>query len=579
MSRYSGARSPAPGFPRVVRPTSNEVAPGPFDREPCRCERAGIGGEARTRGNWVYERKLNLVTATQTISLNDPNETGVLTRRQLNVVLAGLIMALFLSALDSTIVGTALPTIVGEFQGFSRFTWVTTSYVVTSTIATILLGKLSDLYGRRWVFLGAITVFLVGSLLCGAAQSMTQLIIFRSVQGLGGGGIWGLTFAVVGDVVPARDRGRYFGLFTSVWAVSSIAGPLIGGVIVDNFSWRWIFLVNIPLGLAALMVIATVLRLPFERRQVHIDWLGAFLLVLALSALMVALEEGGKSGWREPLVISLFAVTLFSTVAFVAQQGRTPEPILPLRLFRNDIVRSTMILGLIIGTTMMTSGLFFALFFQDVRFFSPTRSGLATLPMMAGMFAGSTTVGRLISSTGTYKRFPLIGIPLSMAGLLVSTTIKPSLSYVVIALGMFMIGLGMGCTMPTLSIASQNSADPRDMGIATSAQNFFRSLGSSIGLAVYGTVFNSVVRSNLAARLPNRDGSGDLLSIIRQPTKIRALPDLERVAVQTSITNGSARIFLMSAIFTTVALFFALKLREEPLRETTGLQQRAAMAE
>ncbi len=519
------------------------------------------------------------MTATQTLSLNDPNETGVLTRRQLNVVLAGLIMALFLSALDSTIVGTALPTIVGEFQGFSRFTWVTTSYVVTSTIATILLGKLSDLYGRRWVFLGAITVFLVGSLLCGAAQSMTQLIIFRSVQGLGGGGIWGLTFAVVGDVVPARDRGRYFGLFTSVWAVSSIAGPLIGGVIVDNFSWRWIFLVNIPLGLAALMVIATVLRLPFERRQVHIDWLGAFLLVLALSALMVALEEGGKSGWREPLVIALFAVTLFSTVAFVAQQGRTSEPILPLRLFHNDVVRSTMILGLIIGTTMMTSGLFFALFFQDVRFFSPTRSGLATLPMMAGMFAGSTTVGRLISSTGTYKRFPLIGIPLSMAGLLVSATIKPGLSYVVIAMGMFMIGLGMGCTMPTLSIASQNSADPWDMGIATSAQNFFRSLGSSIGLAVYGTVFNSVVRSNLAARLPNRDSSGDLLSIIRQPTKIRALPNLERVAVQTSITNGSARIFLMSAIFTTVALFFALKLREEPLRETTGLQQRAAMAE
>ncbi len=549
-----------------------EVAESPF--------RLGIGAEGFLRGNWVKQTKVELpVTVTQTPAPNDVHETGVLTKKQLNVVLAGLIMALFLSALDSTIVGTALPTIVGEFQGFSRFTWVTTSYVVTSTIATILLGKLSDLFGRRWIFLGGISVFIVGSLLCGAAQSMTQLIIFRSIQGLGGGGIWGLTFAVVGDVVPSRDRGKYFGLFTSVWAVSSVAGPLLGGVIVDNFSWRWIFLVNLPLGLAALVVIATVLKLPFVKREVHIDWLGALFLIVSLSALMVGLEEGGKSGWGEPFVLGLFAVSLISTVAFVVQQGRTPEPILPLRLFKNDVIRTTMILGLIVGTSMMTSGLFFALFFQDVRFFSPTKSGLATLPMMAGMFSGSTVVGRLISSSGTYKRFPLIGIPLSMAGLLVSTTIKPSLSYVVIAIGMFMIGLGMGCTMPTLSIASQNSADPRDMGIATSAQNFFRSLGSSIGLAVYGTVFNAVVRSNLTKRLPDRQKTGDVLSIIRQPSKIKVLPELDRIAVQTSITNGAARIFILSACFTGLALFFALKLREEPLRETTGLQQRAAMAE
>ena len=506
-------------------------------------------------------------------------DPGVLAPRELKVVLAGLIMALFLSALDQTIVGTAMPTIVGEFQGFGRFTWVTTSYVVTSTIATILLGKLSDLYGRRTVFLGAISVFLIGSLLCGAAQSMSQLIIFRSIQGLGGGGIWGLTFAVVGDVVPSRERGRYFGLFTSVWAVSSIAGPLIGGVIVDNFSWRWIFLVNLPLGLAALVVIATVLKLPFERREIHIDWLGAFLLVLSISALMVALEEGGKVGWREGSVTALFALALASAVGFVVQQGRALEPILPLRLFKNDIVRSTMILGLIVGTTMMTGGLFFALFFQDVRFFSPTRSGLATLPMMAGMFCGSTVVGRLISKTGTYKRFPLIGIPLSMTGLAISTLIKPDLPYLVIAIGMFFTGLGMGCTMPTLSIASQNSADPRDLGIATSAQNFFRSLGSSIGLAVFGTVFNSVVRDGLARRLPDPGASGDLLSIIRQPAKLKLLPEIERVAVGTSIADGAARIFLLSLIFTALALLFAFRLREEPLRETTGLQQRAALAE
>ncbi len=501
----------------------------------------------------------------------ETRESPILAPRELKIVLAGLILALFLSALDNMIVGTALPTIVGELQGFGRFTWVTTSYVVTSTIATVLLGKLSDLFGRRTVFLGAISVFLIGSLLCGAAQSMDQLIIFRSIQGLGGGGIWGLTFAVVGDLVPPRDRGRYFGLFTSVWAVSSIAGPLIGGVIVDNLSWRWIFLVNLPLGIVALGVIAKVLKLPFHRREIHIDWLGAGLLVVAITSLMVALEQGGKNGWTTTSVVALLALAVVSTIGFVFQEARAVEAILPLRLFTNDVLRSTMTIGLIVGTSMMTGGLFFSLFFQDVRFFSPTKSGLATLPMMMGMLLASTTVGRRISSTGTYKRFPLIGIPLSVIGLAVSTLIKPDLPYVVLGLGMFLTGLGMGCTMPTLSIASQNSAEQRDLGIATSAQNFARSLGSSIGLAVYGTIFNGVVRRGLAQRLPDRAKAGDLLGVIRQPAKLKLLPAAERLAVGRSISEGASRIFLISLVVTAVALAFALRLREEPLRTKAGL--------
>lgn len=335
------------------------------------------------------------------------SESGGLSRLQLQIVLAGLILALFLSALDNTIVGTALPTIVGEFQGFSRFTWVTTAYLVTSTISTLLLGKLSDLYGRRLVFLFAISLFLIGSLLCGIAQSMDQLILFRAVQGLGGGGIWALTFAVVGDIVPARERGKYFGLFTSVSGVSSIAGPLIGGVIVDNVSWRWVFLVNLPLGAAALAVIATVLKLPFTPRKIHIDWLGGLLVVISIGALMVGLEEGSTLGWSDSLVIILFLATLVTGVCFFMQESRSPEPILPLRLFQNEIIRLTMTLGLLVGTMMMTAGLFFALNFRDVRFYSPTRSGLATLPMMAGMLFASTTVGRMISASGTYKRFHL----------------------------------------------------------------------------------------------------------------------------------------------------------------------------
>jgi EmrB/QacA subfamily drug resistance transporter len=518
------------------------------------------------------------VTAIQTEPVLE-SESGGLSPRQLHIVLAGLILALFLSALDNTIVGTALPTIVGEFQGFSRFTWVTTAYLVTSTISTLLLGKLSDLYGRRLVFLFAISLFLIGSLLCGIAQSMDQLILFRAAQGLGGGGIWALTFAVVGDIVPARERGKYFGLFTSVWGVSSIAGPLIGGVIVDNVSWRWVFLVNLPLGAAALAVIATVLKLPFTPRKIHIDWLGGLLVVISIGALMVDLEEGSTLGWSDSLVIILFLVALVTGVCFFIQESRSPEPILPLRLFKNGVIRLTMTLGLLVGTMMMTAGLFFALYFQDVRFYSPTRSGLATLPMMAGMLLASTTVGRMISASGTYKRFPIVGFPLSIAGLIVSTSIKPGSSFWILALGMFLIGLGMGSVMPTLSIASQNSADPRDMGIATSAQNFFRSLGSSIGLAVYGTIFNSVVRSELTNRLPKSEASSDLLSIIRQPSEIQKLAPAARNAVQVSISKGASHIFFLSVFVGVVAFLLAFRLREEPLRSTTGLQQRAAMSE
>jgi predicted MFS family arabinose efflux permease len=303
------------------------------------------------------------------------------------------------------------------------------------------------------------------------------------------------------------------------------------------------------------------------------------LLVVSISALMVALEEGGKIGWSKTSVIGLFLLTIASGVAFVVQQDRATEPVLPLRLFRNDVIRKTMLLGLIVGTTMMTGGLFFSLFFQDVRFFTPTRSGLATLPMMAGMLIASTLVGRAISRTGKYKIFPLFGLPLSMTGLAISSLLRPDRPYIVIGFGMFLTGIGMGCTMPTLSIASQNSAEPRDLGIATSAQNFARSLGSSIGLAVFGTIFNAEVRKSLAQRLPNQAAAGDLLKVIRQPKQIQALPDAVRSAVGSSISDGASRIFLISVALTGLALFVAFRLREEPLRSTSGMQQQAAMAE
>ena len=508
------------------------------------------------------------------------SQGGVLPPRELRIVIAGLLIALLLSALDNTIVATAMPTIVGKLGGFAKYTWVTTAYVVTSTIATLMLGKLSDLYGRRRVFLLAIILFLVGSLLCGAAQTMNQLIVFRALQGLGGGGIWGLTFAVVGDLVPPVDRGRYFGLFTGVFAIASVAGPLVGGVIVDHFSWRWIFYVNLPIGLVAFAVVAKVLRLPFQRRDPQLDLVGAVLLCGGIAALMVALEEGSLKGWGSPWIIVLFAATLALLVAFVAQERRTPEPILPMRLFSNDILRNTMLIGFVLGVTMMTAGLFFALYFQDVLFRTPTKAGLMTMPIMLGVLVASTTTGRLISSSGTYRRFPLIGIPVALAGLALATRTTSTSPYLVLALAMLLIGLGVGTTMPTLSIAGQNVAEPQDLGISTASLNFFRSLGSSIGLAVYGTVFNSTVRHGLTGRLPSGTNRGDILDIIREPKKLQALPLAVRSAVTSSIGEGVARVFTYGLIVTAFALLFAVRLREAPLRKTSGMQQqRAALVE
>ena len=506
-------------------------------------------------------------------------ERGLLPPRELRIVMAGLLIALLLSALDNTIVATALPTIAGRLGGFAKYTWVTTAYVVTSTIATLMLGKLSDLYGRRRMFLLAIAVFLVGSLACGAAQSMNQLIAFRALQGLGGGGIWGLTFAVVGDLVPPVDRGRYFGLFTGVFAIASVAGPLVGGVIVDHVSWRWIFYVNIPLGLVAFAVVAVVLRLPFQRRDPRLDLLGAGLLCGGIAALMIALEEGSRKGWGSAPIISLFAVTALSLVAFVAQERRTPEPILPMRLFANDILRTTMMIGFVLGVTMMTAGLFFSLYFQDVLFRTPTKAGLMTMPIMIGMLVAATTTGRLISSSGTYRRFPLFGIPVALVGMALATRTTSTSPYSVLALAMLLIGLGVGSTMPTLSIAGQNVAEPQDLGISTASLNFFRSLGSSIGLAVYGTLFNSTVRHGLSRRLPSGTNRGDILNIIREPRKLQTLPVSVRSAVTSSIGEGVARVFVYGLVVTAFALVFALRLREAPLRRTSGMQQRAALSE
>lgn len=503
--------------------------------------------------------------------------TGTSDRRQFRIVLMALLVALFLSALDNTIVATAMPTIVGKLGGFAKYTWVTTAYVVTTTISTLLLGKLSDLYGRRKLFLFSIAVFIIGSAMCGAARNIDQLITFRALQGIGGGGISGLTFTIIADLVPPAGRGRYFGLFTSVYAVASLAGPLIGGALVDHLSWRWIFYVNLPLGALVLVSSFLVLRLPASRSDARLDWQGAVLVSAAIAAFMVALEQGDQRGWRSGPILAMFALCLALTVAFVMWERRAPEPVMPMHFFANPILRSSFLLAVFAGFTVMSVGLFFALYFQDVRFHSPTKAGLLTFPLIFGVTVAATVSGKVIGATGKYKILPLIGCAVSMAGMLVSTQLNLTMPYVLMGGAMLTIGLGMGLTMPTISIATQNAGDPRDMGIVTASATFFRTLGSAIGLAIYGAVLTASLKSELARRLP---GQADALTtLVRAPEQIKALPAATRDAVQSSITFGITRVFILAAAAMIFAFASAVSLREMPLRRESGIDARAALAE
>ena len=502
-------------------------------------------------------------------SKSEPAVLVGISRRDFNWILFGLFIAMLLSALDNTIVGTALPQIVGQFRGLSKFTWVTTAYVVTSAVSTLVLGKLSDQLGRRKIFLFAITTFVVASVLCGAAQNMNQLILFRAMQGFGGGGLWSLSFAVIGDFVSPRDRGRYFGLFSGVYAVAAVAGPLVGGIIVDHVSWRWIFFFNVPLGLVALGVTATVLRHPFVRRPGKFDAAGAGLVSAAIAGLMIALEEGPHEGWRDAKVVGLFAASAVLVAAFIAHERKAADPLLPLRMFANPSLRINYILSAIVGTTMMSSGLFFGLFFQDVRFYSPTRAGLAMVPMMVAMMGAATMSGRLVAKLGRYRIFPLIGVPASMIGFVLARQLLGDRPYAVLAVAIFFMGLGMGLTMPTLSIAAQNSADTRDLGIATAAGNFFRTVGSSVGLAVNGALFNVALATQLGRRLPASIDRTEVAKIVRAPKQIALLAPPIREAVQRSITSGVVRVYGFAILTSLVSLVVvALFFREMPLRTT-----------
>ena len=500
-----------------------------------------------------------------------------LSRRQILLLMGGLMTGMLLAALDQTIVGTALPTIVGELGGINHYSWVVTAYLLASTASTPLYGKMADLYGRRPVLLFAIGTFLVGSLAAGFAQNMTQLIITRGVQGLGAGGLMTLAFTIISDVVSPRERGRYQGLFGAVFGFSSVAGPLAGGYFAEH-DWRWIFFLNVPLAVVAIVVCYHVLRLiPFRRRRHAVDWVGALLLVAGVSSLLLALSWGGTEyPWGSGVIIGLFAVGGVLGVLFLVQESRVAEPILPLRLFRRRTFALANTAGFILGLVMFGSIIFIPLYLQIVKGASPTQSGLLMLPMMAGIIVTSVLTGRAMSRIGRYKWFPVAGALVLVLGMFLFTQLRVDSPLTLSFLFMMVIGVGLGLCMQSLVLAVQNAVEIRDLGAGTSAATFFRSLGGSFGVAILGAVLSTRLTSGLADRLPGaiaqlppeqRTRVADPTAVsVTEPARILGLPEPIRAAVRESFVGALHVVFLVAALIAVLAVVVTLAMPNQELR-------------
>ena len=379
---------------------------------------------------------------------------------EIMVIISALILVMLLAALDQTIVSTALPTIANELHGLSKYSWVATAYLLTSAVSTPLYGKISDMFGRKRMLQIAITIFLIGSILCGVAGSMTQLIIFRGIQGLGAGGLMTLVFAVIADIVPPRERGKYQGYFGGVFAVSSVAGPLLGGLFTDHLSWRWVFFINVPLGLIAMAAIAMRLHLPARSSEHKIDFKGAGLLAFAITTLLLATVWGGvEYAWTSMQIIGLYAASIIATGLFIKVESKAAEPIIPLDLFKNKVFRVITILSTIIGMVMFGAIIFIPEYQQIVRGDSATKSGLMMLPLVLGIMSASLTSGRLISKFGTYRKFPIIGSATVILAFALFSQIAVDTNRIWFGVWMFILGLGIGLVMPVLTLAAQNAVE------------------------------------------------------------------------------------------------------------------------
>jgi EmrB/QacA subfamily drug resistance transporter len=501
-------------------------------------------------------------------------------RRSILLVVSGLMLVMLLASLDQTIVSTALPTIVGELGGLGHLSWVVTAYLLAVTVVTPLYGKLGDLYGRKRVLQSALALFLVGSALCGLAQGMSELIAFRAIQGLGGGGLMVSAQAAIGDVVPPRERGKWSGLFGAVFGVSSVAGPLIGGFLTSHTSWRWIFYVNLPLGAIALVVLGATLPAKRERVERAIDYAGTALLAVALSALVLATTLGGTSyDWGSPFIVGMGLLFVVGTAAFVVAERRAREPVLPPALFRNRVFAVTSAVGLVVGFALFGALTFLPLFQQVVRGDSPTASGLQLLPVMGGLLFTSILSGQVITRTGRYRWFPIAGTATGVLGLLLLSRLDRSTSVAAAAVYMLVLGMGLGMVMQVLVLAVQNSVPYEQLGVATSGATLFRSIGGSLGTAVLGAVFSNRLASALAGDLPS-GAAANLGSL--DPSGLQRLPAPVRDAYLTGFTDSIELVFLVAAGVMLVAFLLSWLIPERPLRttvKTAGLQQTFAAPE
>src|SRR5919199_1758411 len=502
-------------------------------------------------------------------------------RRSILLVVSGLMLVMLLASLDQTIVSTALPTIVGELGGLEHLSWVVTAYLLAVTVVTPLYGKLGDLYGRKRVLQGALALFLLGSALCGLAQGMSELIAFRAVQGLGGGGLMVSAQAAIGDVVPPRERGKWTGLFGAVFGVSSVAGPLIGGFLTSNGWWRWIFYVNLPLGIAALGVLAVTLPGRRERVERAIDYAGTVLLAVALSALVLATTLGGTSyDWGSPFIVGLGLIFVVATALFVAAERRAREPVLPPALFGNRVFSVTSAVGLFVGFALFGALTFLPLFQQVVRGDSQTQSGLQLLPVMGGLLFTSIVSGQVITRTGRYRWFPIAGTAVGILGLLLLARLDRGTSPGLAAVYMLVLGMGLGMVMQVLVLAVQNSVAYEHLGVATSGATLFRSIGGSLGTAVLGAVFSNRLADALAGDLPPGASAAGVGSL--DPSALGRLPGALRDAYLSAFTDAIDLVFLVAAGVMLLAFLLTWLIPERPLRttvRTAGLQQAFAAPE